>query len=184
MQAGKTAELLALAQDCLGSEPEQADVVHDLLTALAQRMIDLHAQRQVAIEDFIYDLKGALSDAQMQRLNRLWTPLAVPQEGEADTATRRRYEMARQKLGSLAAQQLDLRDDIGKLRDEQWEWLLRERLTGNYSLARLMRIFQQRQPALAALDSAIAASDTLIDQIVYRLYGLTEEEIAVVEGGE
>jgi len=183
-QAGKTAELLALAQDCLGSEQEQADVVHDLLTALAQRMIDLHAQRQVAIEDFIYDLKGALSDAQMQRLNRLWTPLAGPQEGEADTAARRRSETARQKLGSLAAQQLDLRDDIGKLRDEQWEWLLRERLTGNYSLARLMRIFQQRQPALATLDSAIAASDTLIDQIVYRLYGLTEEEIAVVEGGE
>jgi hypothetical protein len=28
----------------------------------------------------------------------------------------------------------------------------------------------------------IAATDRLIDRIVYRLYGLTEEEIAVVEG--
>ena len=28
----------------------------------------------------------------------------------------------------------------------------------------------------------IAATDRLIDLIVYRLYGLTEEEVAVVEG--
>jgi phage tail protein X len=28
----------------------------------------------------------------------------------------------------------------------------------------------------------IADTDDLIDQIVYKLYGLTEEEIAVVEG--
>ena len=28
----------------------------------------------------------------------------------------------------------------------------------------------------------IAATDTLIDQIVYNLYGLTEEDIAIVEG--
>ena len=30
----------------------------------------------------------------------------------------------------------------------------------------------------------IAPTDALIDQVVYRLYGLTEEEIAVVEGGD
>jgi len=35
------------------------------------------------------------------------------------------------------------------------------------------------QPLLAR----IAATDRLIDQIVYRLYGLTEEEVVVVEGG-
>jgi hypothetical protein len=28
----------------------------------------------------------------------------------------------------------------------------------------------------------LAATDWLIDQLVYRLYGLTEEEIAIVEG--
>ena len=31
-------------------------------------------------------------------------------------------------------------------------------------------------------EGRIASTDALIDQIVYRLYGLTEEEIAVVEG--
>jgi len=29
----------------------------------------------------------------------------------------------------------------------------------------------------------IEATDRLLDQIVYKLYGLTEEEIKVVEGG-
>jgi hypothetical protein len=35
---------------------------------------------------------------------------------------------------------------------------------------------------LAGVRDRIARTDALIDQIVYRLYGLTEEEIAVVEG--
>ena len=34
----------------------------------------------------------------------------------------------------------------------------------------------------AELLARIAATDRLIDLIVYRLYGLTEEEVAVVEG--
>jgi hypothetical protein len=32
-----------------------------------------------------------------------------------------------------------------------------------------------------ALDAKIAFTDRLIDQIVYRLYGLTDDEVAVVE---
>ncbi len=35
---------------------------------------------------------------------------------------------------------------------------------------------------LAAVNDRIARTDTLIDQIVYKLYGLSEEEIAIVEG--
>ena len=35
---------------------------------------------------------------------------------------------------------------------------------------------------LAAVQGQIAQTDRLIDQIVYQLYGLTEEEIALVEG--
>ncbi len=35
---------------------------------------------------------------------------------------------------------------------------------------------------LLPLIERIAATDELIDQIVYKLYGLTEEEIGIVEG--
>ncbi len=44
---------------------------------------------------------------------------------------------------------------------------------------------QESEASLAALlplKARLAATDRLIDQVVYWLYGLTEEEIAVVEG--
>ena len=37
---------------------------------------------------------------------------------------------------------------------------------------------------LAPLKVHIKATDNLVDQIVYRLYGLTDDEIAIVEGQE
>jgi hypothetical protein len=42
--------------------------------------------------------------------------------------------------------------------------------------------FSKARSALVPLDSQIAFTDRLIDQIVYRLYGLTSEEIKIVEG--
>jgi type I restriction-modification system DNA methylase subunit len=42
--------------------------------------------------------------------------------------------------------------------------------------------FQQAKDKLVPLDSQIEFTDTLIDQIVYRLYELTEAEIIIVEG--
>jgi hypothetical protein len=41
--------------------------------------------------------------------------------------------------------------------------------------------FQQAKDKLVPLDSQIAFTDTSIDQIVYRLYGLTEDEIQIVK---
>jgi hypothetical protein len=43
-------------------------------------------------------------------------------------------------------------------------------------------VFCFRVPSCSALVQRIAAADRLIDLIVYRLYGLTAEEVAVVEG--
>jgi hypothetical protein len=42
---------------------------------------------------------------------------------------------------------------------------------------------EQKQKALA-LQSEINRIDAEIDRLVYELYGLTEEEIRIVEGGE
>ena len=38
--------------------------------------------------------------------------------------------------------------------------------------------------AKAVLQNAVTATDQQIDQLVYELYGLTEEEIKLVEGGQ
>ena len=42
--------------------------------------------------------------------------------------------------------------------------------------------FVAAKEALLPLEARIAFTDQLIDQIVYRLYGLTEDEIKIVEG--
>lgn len=47
---------------------------------------------------------------------------------------------------------------------------------------KLEKHFKESKSVLAPLKNKIKATDNLIDQIVYRLYGLTDEEITIVEG--
>jgi hypothetical protein len=54
----------------------------------------------------------------------------------------------------------------------------------NEPAARIRAAWETSMETLHPLLTDIAATDRLIDRIVYRLYGLTEEEIAVVEGGK
>jgi hypothetical protein len=49
---------------------------------------------------------------------------------------------------------------------------------------RLRLEFDASVDKLKPLMERIAETDELIDQIVYRLYGLTEEEIGIVEGSK
>ena len=89
---------------------------------------------------------------------------------------------AQAQLGALAAGRLELRTHIGAISETQWKWLLKARLKHKLgSLADLVKVYRHCQPAIAALDARIATTDRLIDQIVYALYGLTDEEIALVE---
>jgi hypothetical protein len=50
------------------------------------------------------------------------------------------------------------------------------------AMSDLVSLYQGYHARLAPLMGRIQRTDWLIDQIVYQLYGLTEEEIAVVEG--
>lgn len=45
-----------------------------------------------------------------------------------------------------------------------------------------MDFFTKYQSACNDLSAQIAATDKEIDALVYALYGLTEEEIAIIEG--
>ncbi|MBV8821991.1 MAG: hypothetical protein JO123_04295, partial [Ktedonobacteraceae bacterium] len=171
-------ELLALVEACLAHEPEQGDVVHDLLVYLAEQMLDLHKQRQEALEDFLLALQSVFTDAELQKIGRLWTPLPVAPT--SDINVRKRITEAQEKLGILATQTLDLRDDIGKLNEGQWAWLLKNRISPP-ELVPPVKVHRKYQPPIAELDTRIASTNRLIDQVVYRLYGLTLEEITIVE---
>ena len=85
-------------------------------------------------------------------------------------------------LGTLVSAPLELLRDLTRLNENQWKWLLKERLGTVNSMAALVKWFRDYQPRLLKLETHINSTDNLIDQIVYRLYGLTAEEIAIVEG--
>jgi hypothetical protein len=62
----------------------------------------------------------------------------------------------------------------------------RSRIGANLSdqtfLTRLRAEYESSLAKLLPIKERLAKTDWLIDQVVYRLYGLTEEEIGIVEG--
>jgi phage tail protein X len=73
--------------------------------------------------------------------------------------------------------------------DELWEILRknRARISANISATLKANIQAHYEPNLATvlpIKERLRRTDELIDQIVYRLYGLTDAEVAVVEGHE
>lgn len=83
----------------------------------------------------------------------------------------------------------DYRKGAGALSfDELMDILHRNRtrlgvsLSDSRLVARLREEYEKSLAVLLPIKARLAFTDKLIDQIVYRLYGLTEEEIAVVEG--
>jgi len=173
-------QLYAFVEARLHHQPAQCDVVHDLLAFLAEQMTSLKGHQAEKREDFLLTLEGLLPKASLQKLGRLWTPLAVSAASD-DIAAKLQAE-ANEVLGSLAAQTLDLSEHFGILEEEQWKWLLKRRLRGTLNnLPELVKVYRTYQPPIAMLDRHIKDTAQTIDQITYRLYGLTKEEIATVE---
>ncbi len=178
--------LLAFAQARLAQEPEQSDVVHDLLVYMAEQMIGLHRERDEKLDLFLLTLQGYLSRTEMQKLERLWTPSPLQTGEQGALSAKRQDEIAEAQavLGQLAARQLNLSENIGLLNEDQWVWLIKRRLNGiaRKNLPDLVAAFRQRQPAVAALEERITTINQSINEVVYRLYGLTEKEMRMVEG--
>jgi len=132
---------------------EQSDVVHDLLAHLAEQMITMNKEKQAEVKGF---------------LSWLDTFLGCPVDDLSGKTFVRAYHertfdqlLARLKKNHRHIQpDLDRRGPLEALRAE-WETSM-----------------DKLRPLLARL----AATDRLIDLIVYRLYGLAEEEVVVVEG--
>jgi hypothetical protein len=147
---------------------EHSDVVHDLLAHLAQVMTDLNKQKQAETKRFLGDLEKRLKiqpkgDAEglesLTGKTTLKNYLGDYQKGQAPQPFDALEDVLRKNKSRLAAPIADPAL-LARLRDDY-----------EASLAKLLPIKEQ-----------LARTDWLIDQVVYRLYGLTEEEIAVVEG--
>lgn len=140
-------------------EREHSDVVHDLLAFLAEEMTRLHKEKQTEIKGFLTWLEGYLGIS----IEGLKNKTKIKEYYKGNIGWDGFIESLEQNKRAIqSAKGLDI------TRREPQETIRAEIDT---SVAKLKPILE-----------TIELTDKLIDQIVYKLYGLTEEEIAVVEG--
>ncbi len=161
--------VLGFVDHHLSQEPEESDVVQDLLAFLAEEMIRLNKEKRALQREFLDWLVATLKilpDKEGREGIDVLTGKAkladYPgdyQKGEPPLAIDELLEILRKNKNRLGVSLSDagLVDRIRKMYEE--------------SLQRVLPLKERLQK-----------TDTLIDAVVYRLYGLTEEEIAVVEG--
>jgi hypothetical protein len=146
-----------LPKDAAGNfiaEQEKSDIVHDLLAFLAERMLEMNKQKQQEIKGFLGWLEGFVE----AKVDDLTPKTKLQSYYEHD------YESF---LAVLKKNRKRLVIDP-PARREPGEALRAE--------------FDGSVGKLAPLRERILQTDELIDAVVYRLYGLTEEEIRIVEG--
>jgi len=141
------------------TEREQSDVVHDLLTFLAEEMMRLHEEKQVEIKGFLEWLESYLGISVENLRNKTKVKEYCKTEVGWDGF-----------LGALQQNKNAIQSvkGIDVTRREPQENI---RTEFDASVAKLRPLLER-----------IELTDELVDQIVYKLYGLTEEEIAVVDG--
>ena len=158
---GKHNEILAGVEACLPkneagnfiTEEEKSDVVHDLLAFLAERMLEMNKEKQKEIRGFLDWLEGYLG----AKIEDLKPKTKILSYYDSD------YESL---LAVLKKNKKKLAVDPS--RREPAELLRAE--------------FEGSKKKLGPLRERIKRTDELIDAVVYRLYGLTDEEIGIVEG--
>ena len=131
---------------------DQSDVVHDLLAFLAEQMIEMNKEKQTEVKGFLAWLERHMGTAIEDLHNK--TKLREFHEHDLPIL-----------LDVLNQNRAELQKPVTRAVEEEIE-----------------REFRQSTSKLAPLKEKIAATDRLIDFIVYRLYGLTDEEVATVEG--
>jgi uncharacterized protein (UPF0305 family) len=154
------AALLKLVDECLPkdasgnfvTEKEKSDVVHDFLAFLAEQMIEMNKQKQSEIKGFTEWLEREIGVKIDDLSNK--------------TTIEEYHENNFEKLIEV------LKKNKKKIPIN---------LSGKDFQMNLEKEFNTSIANLNPLMNKIKTTDKLIDQIVYKLYGLTDEEIKVVE---
>ncbi len=159
---------LAFAQGASGAE-EHSDVVHDLLAHLAQRMIDLNKQKQQEMQRYLGGLEQRLDIAHGDKTGiaalsgktTLQNYLGDYQKGEEAQPWEAVLAVLSKNKGKFGVgKQVLEAPQVGRLRAD----------------------YERSLATLAPIKAQLARTDALIDQVVYLLYGLSADEVAVVEG--
>lgn len=147
---------------------EQSDVVHDVLAFLAKQMIEINNQKQMEIKGFLkwlenqlkiqLDEKGNIGIEGLTGKSKLKNYLGDYQKGKEHLSFEELWKILEKNKNRVQAN-LKSRGLFDGIKTEYEK-----------SLSRLL-----------SLKEKLRKTDWLIDQIVYKLYGLTEEEIRIIE---
>ncbi len=140
---------------CLKQKPEQADVVHDLLAFLADRMMEMNKEKQVETKGFLEWLEANIGVKVDSLKNK--TKINAYHEGGLEDL----LEILKENRKVLKINPAN-KEFFDPLKDA----------------------FEKSLAKLPPLKTKLATTDRLIDLIVYQLYGLSEEEIKIVEGDQ
>ncbi|HHT9116868.1 MAG TPA: Eco57I restriction-modification methylase domain-containing protein, partial [Candidatus Wunengus californicus] len=132
---------------------EKSDVVHDLLAYLAEQMIEMNKKKNEETKGFLKWFEREIS----AEIDSLANKTAIKEYHEHDF---------NQLLEVLKKNRNKVSVDSS---DRKTQELLENQFTKSMSI-------------LEPLKARIKAIDELIDEIVYKLYGLTEDEIKIVKG--
>ncbi len=130
----------------------RSDTVHDFLVYLAEQMIEMNKKKNEEIKGFLKWLEREIGC----NIDDLVGKTVLKDYHEVDI------------IALLAV----LKRNRPKISVDPTNRKIQETLEKH---------FEESMAVLKPLKDKIKATDNLIDQIVYRLYGLTDEEIKVVE---
>ncbi len=148
------------------------DAIHDLLAFLAGQMIAMNKEKQAKLEAFWLDLEG-VSDAQ--------TFAVLRRKGKQQASLHKAVPAARPFVSAASRSSVRL-DASLSWNEDAFKGFVKLLVKKVSHLSDIVQIYRQHAPGAARLTQRLAVTDRLIDQIVYQLYGLTAEEIAIVEG--
>jgi low affinity Fe/Cu permease len=142
---------------------EETDIVHDILAYLAEQMIEINREKQKEIKSFLRYLERIIGSAidNLTNKSKIQNYLGDYQKSEPHLSFEQLGEILKKNKKKISVNLLDRQ--------------IQETLEKEYqtSLEKLLPLKQQ-----------LSTIDELIDLIVYKLYGLSEEEIKIIEGRE
>lgn len=152
---GDITPILEFVENQLSRAPKHTDSIHDLLVFLAEQMIVMNKAKQKEITDFLNWLENHIGAKISDLSNK--AKIQLYHESNFDTL-----------LSILRKNRRKLNIDPTAIAIQQ----------------QFQIKFDESIATLTPLKAKISATDDLINWIVYKLYGLTEEEIRIVEGEE
>ena len=147
---------------------EQTDVVHDILAFLAEQMIEINKDNQKETKGFLEWLESQLKIQPDKK-----------RDAGIEALTGKTY--IKNYLGDYQKGQEHLSfEDFWKILEKNKN-RMRANLKSRELFDAVKTEYEKSLSRLLPIKDNLRKTDWLIDQIVYKLYGLTEEEIKLVE---